>query len=345
MKNKFTKLSLVIIFLFFSGFIFCNASSSGIDVNLNVGGCNNNGVCEKGEEDILSCPLDCTPPPPESSVIGSIPVSDYYFNNLTVEVSYDSATIKWKSTVPTMSSIMWGTNPDYKDGVLRNINFLLNHSVLITGLKDGTDYFFSIQAESLLRKTNTLDGQNFRTLTLPDRTPPANPTNIITESNKVGITIKWENPSDLDFDYIRVLRNDKDIKKINPYSGKIVYEGRGQYFTDGKVVLDKEYFYSLFSRDRTGNYSSGVLVGAIYKIPTSDGGESSFGEVTTPIIRDDGSPVIEGRGIFGCIQITWVTIIILWIIILIIVILFFILIRWVLPKILRKKIKDEEVKG
>jgi len=261
-RYKFVNILFLALFLFFSIFSSSFSESDGIDLNLEVGGCNNNGICDVGEEDMFSCPADCTPPPDESSgSVGSL--MNNFFIDLTVEVSYDSAIIKWKSNVPTMSNFKWGTSPDYKDGVLRNINFLLNHKVEINNLKDGTLYYFNIQAENYFRVTNSIENQVFRTLSLPDTAPPGNPTKVKASSDPVGITISWENPTDLDFDYIRVMRN-TDRYYGSPFVGHLVYEGNGKYFTDINVLEGVKYFYSLFSRDRAGNYSSGSLINIIH---------------------------------------------------------------------------------
>jgi len=235
-KYQITTL-IATFFILLVGFFSLNIQSAkGIDVNLNVGGCNNNGICEKGEEDIFSCPADCTPNPPSGGYIIN------FFNDLTIKPSYTSVIIEWKSTVPTMSNLKWGTNPDYKDGVISNINFLLDHKVEITNLIPGTTYYFSIQAESNLGKINSLNNQFFTTLISPEVTPPSNPTNVRATSSSAGITISWENPTDKDFDYIRVMRNDERFY-ANPLIGKLVYEGKGRYFTDSNVIEGHKYFY------------------------------------------------------------------------------------------------------
>ena len=261
------------IFIINTGLHFAFASTDGIDINLHVGSCNNDGVCDVGSEDMYVCPADCTPIiiPPESPRTGgsnsggsTLPMDiNNVFKNLTVEVSYNTATIKWQSVIPTMSNLKWGTSPDYKDGIISNINFLINHKVDIVNLHDGTVYYFSIQAGNLLGKTNTLENQVFRTLSLPDTTPPGNPTNIKAKSAASGITVSWLNPTDLDFDYIRVMGS-TDRFYGSPNIGHLVYEGKGMYFTDNNVLKDNIYYYSLFSRDRAGNYSSGALISAIY---------------------------------------------------------------------------------
>jgi len=282
-KYKFVKIIFIATFIFIHSSILSYAGSDGLDVNLQVGSCNNNNICEVGSEDFFNCPLDCTPvvvPPVSGGSSGGGLVMDNVFNNLRVEVSYNSATIKWNSVIPTMSNLKWGTNPDYKDGVLRNINFLLDHKVELTNLKDGTVYYFSIEAENLLGKTNTLENQVFRTLSLLDTTPPSNPTNVKATSNMTGITITWDNPKDYDFDYIRVMKNTERFYG-SPFIGYLVYEGKGTYTNDDDVVAGKKYYYTLFSRDRAGNYSSGALVSIIHN-PT---GKDTWGEVLTPAIE------------------------------------------------------------
>ena len=285
----------IILILFVFTFVFNNsgdfifAASNGIDVNMHIGGiCNNNGICEAGNEDMYNCPADCTPVivPPTPGTSGtthsgsSILVMDNVFNDLTVLVSYNSATIKWKSVIPTMSNLKWGTSPDYKDGVIKNVNFIVDHKVELTNLKDGTIYYFNIQAENLLGKTNSLENQEFRTLSLLDTTPPGNPTNVAADSSSSGITVSWSNPLDSDFDFIRVLRS-TDRFYGSPFVGLVVYEGRGAYFVDNNVKADTKYFYSLFSRDRAGNYSSGSMVDIIH----NPSGMDNWGNVLTPPIK------------------------------------------------------------
>jgi len=293
MKNIITKI-LFISFIFLGNFslLYAANSTDSTNVNLSINYCNFNSICESTLEDYITCPLDCpaicnnnsicevgigedtascpadcvVPPAPTPSTGGSSGsfITSNYFSDIKVEVGYNNAFITWKSPVSTTSILKWGTTADCKDGLIKNVNFALYHRIEITNLKDGTLYYFKIESENLLGVKNIIQEQTFKTLLLPDTVPPGNPSNVKAESNDSGVTIFWKNPLDLDFDYIRVMKS-TDRYHANPFVGTLVYEGRGSYFTDSKVKEKTKYFYSLFSRDNSGNYSSGSLVGIIHK--------------------------------------------------------------------------------
>jgi hypothetical protein len=293
--NLFYKKSIITLFFigFFSIFNIAQASNTnGINVNLIVGSCNNNGICEEGSEDMVSCPLDCTPlppPPPKDKPSTGGYNSSAMFQNLTIEVGYTTAIIKWNSVIPVSSSVEWGTSPDYKDGITKNINYLFEHKVVLLNLKPNTLYYFNITVDNLFGVKTKLENQIFKTLSLPDSIPPANPTNVNATNSKNGITVNWKNPKDLDFDYIRVMRSE-DRFHSSPFDGYVVYEGKGSYFLDSKVVLNKKYFYTLFSRDTSGNFSSGSLISVLYTL----GGEKEI------IPKDD--TVVASSDIYKIIQ-------------------------------------------
>ena len=258
MKKNFIIINFVVLTFFLNSFFAQAQSFDGLEINLNVGGCNYNNMCDKGEEDFFSCPEDCTP----KNTTGGYAV--VYFKNILIDVTYNKATLKWESTIPTRTSVKWGLSQDYKDGMLSNVNFLLEHKVELTGLKPGSLYYFNISADNLLGGTSSIENQVFKTLSLPDNIPPGNPRNVRSQSASSGITILWDNTKDSDFDYVRVMRN-TDRFFGSPNIGHLVYEGKGSYFTDINVEKNKEYFYSLFSRDTSGNYSSGSLINVIYE--------------------------------------------------------------------------------
>lgn len=267
--KKYNFIFIIILFFSFNFFILPNFSfadnTNGININLDVSGCNRNGICEKGVENFLICPEDCKKEGGSSG--GSIPVDqNNLFSNFLVQPSYTTATITWTSIIPTIYVLKWGESTDYQNGTLKNVNFVNDHSVEISNLKSNTTYFFTIEAQTYLGKTVVLDNKTFTTLVPPDKEAPMNPTGTVASSVLSGVTLSWTNPRDEDFSYIRVVRS-SDFYQSDPYSGKLVYEGSGQYLRDGDVKKGEHYYYTLFARDKSGNFSSGSMIDIIYLPP------------------------------------------------------------------------------
>ncbi len=294
MRNKNFIYLIFFIFLNFLlvNFSFAYTDNTGLDVNLNVITCNNDTVCQVGE-DFISCPTDCPPPPPTptggTTSGGYLMEGKDFFRNLTVIPSYTNATIKWNSAFPTIYIIKWGTTEDYKKGTLKNVHFVYDHNAEITGLDPNTLYYFVIESESHTGVKAVLGNQIFKTLTPSDKVAPSNVTDVKISTTVSGIVLSWVNPKDKDFSYVRIVRTE-DKYSSDPYVGKLVYEGSGQYMRDTSVTTGVKYFYTIFARDKSNNYSSGYPISIIHN-PPSDGVVKIYEEVpiitTTPILLED----------------------------------------------------------
>lgn len=89
--------------------------------------------------------------------------------------------------------------------------------------------------------------------------PVENPNKVDAVPETEGVALFWENPSNKNFDYVRIIKN-KERFSNDPSIGELVYEGDEQFFFDEKIVPGEKYFYTIFSRDKNGNYSSGSAI-------------------------------------------------------------------------------------
>ena len=262
-KKPFILIPFLLTWLVLPLSSFAVEGDDGMNVSLEIIGCNNNGICEPPLENFLNCPNDCKPE--EEGKTGSVrPVSsDEIFMNIKVVPSYTTAVITWTSSIPTIYNLSWGEDAEFRDGILKNVHFVNDHRVELINLKSGTTYYFKIEAQTHLAQIVSSGTKYFKTLIPPDVTPPANPTNVTATPSPSKITVEWTNPKDPDFDYVRIVRSTEQYIS-NPYLGKLVYEGSGQYFYDLDVESGNRYFYTLFARDKSGNFSSGSMASALY---------------------------------------------------------------------------------
>ena len=270
-----------------------SSGGDGVIVDLNVDACNNNNICESGlGENALNCPNDCSP---IISGGGGGGGGTQIFYDVTVVPGYTSAVITWRTYNPMLTTLRWGTNVEYRSGILRSILFLREHSATLTGLQQNTKYYFSLEGQGLDGSQPYPYFSFFTTLLERDTTPPQNPLGIRATANKNSITVRWTNPPDEDFTRVRVMRSDTYFSPT-PFDGKLVYEGRGQYVTDADVVVGKKYFYTLFALDRNGNFSSGVGAWARISLPPKGGGGQVVPE--KPIVRPIKNNLITTISIF-----------------------------------------------
>jgi hypothetical protein len=218
-------------------------------------------------------------PPAESGGGASTPSARLQISNVSVTVSYDSATVSWTTSELSLSRLAWGPNRDYSSGTVAGEQFTRKHSAFIASLQPYTNYYFSLTAIGTDGDDSNYAGE-FVTLARPDTVPPDNVVSFTATAQADHIFLSWQNPSDLDFEKVRIVRSDKFFP-LDPYNGQVVYEGLDSVFRDTSVTPGVIYYYTAFTQDQAGNYSSGSL--AFTLIPGRDG-QSLF---------DPGAPVVD----------------------------------------------------
>ncbi len=192
------------------------------------------------------------------TVADTVPPS---ITNLVVTPSVNSASISWNTTKPALSHYLWGTTTDYASGSGTETSYLTTHSTTLSGLIASTHYFYKIDVEDASGNTASVTG-SFTTLNGQDTTPPANPSNFTAQALSNSIALSWTNPSDPDFTATRITRSTASYPLL-PSDGVLIYEGSGQSVTDASVSLNTRYYYSAFSKDASGNFSSGAIASEI----------------------------------------------------------------------------------
>ncbi len=221
--------------------------------------CNNDGICDAGETE-ANCPNDCVVTlPTGGGGAGSVDISAPNIYNLSVFPTTYSVIIKWQTSEKTISNLFWGKTSDYKEGTITKVDYATQHLVLIKNLVSDNSYHFQIEVKDISGNKTLSQDQSFKTMLLPDEIPPSNVSNLkMGEDRDTQIEIFWQNPPDPDFKEVKIIKNNQFYPQ-DPNDGEVIYQGKAEHFID-KDVLDEDYYYTVFSYDDLGNYSSGAII-------------------------------------------------------------------------------------
>jgi fibronectin type 3 domain-containing protein len=172
--------------------------------------------------------------------------------------------VSWLTTVPTVGSLSWGFTSDTELGVIREVVYSTEHSVLISNLDAGTRYFGAITAKSGYGIESRPYAFNFISGQIAEG--QANPTNLTSVALSRSILLKWNNPSENAFDEVRLVRS-TSFYPSDPFDGETVYEGRAAVYEDKNVEIGKRYYYALFAKGKNGEYSSGIVTNNLIALP------------------------------------------------------------------------------
>ena len=119
-----------------------------------------------------------------------------------------------------------------------------------------------------------------------DITAPTNVSALKAEPKNKKIELSWINPKDADFAGIKINRSQESYI-LSPNEGEVIYSSSGTFFIDANLENKIAYFYTVFSCDQAGNYSSGAIV---FAIPESSPDSKIIPEI--PIIPGETIPEI-----------------------------------------------------
>lgn len=260
------------------------------NVRLFVDGCDNNNICA-GNETSASCPNDCYTTNPSNSTTNTSGGGSGFVNVLITDIhttpDVNSTVVSWKTSRITVGTLVWGTTRDYEAGTISEISYTSDHNIKIEGLKPNTKYFFRIDAQDTRQIVTRVEGMEFSTLEKPNFELPENVSHLTATPQKDSIQLLWTNPRDPDFTEVRITRSTTFFPK-DSFEGKVVYEGQGNYTTDFDVKPGVTYYYSVFTKNKRGVFSSGAVAAAKILVQGQVTGTS------TPVI----SPAIDPFSLF-----------------------------------------------
>ena len=141
----------------------------------------------------------------------------------------------------------------------------LGTSVTDSGLGTGT-YYYSIFAKDTWGNVS----EKATVMGSVDVTAPGVPTHLIGIATANAVTLAWTNPTDTDFSSV-MLRRSSVSAPANTTEGTLVQANlTGGSYTDSNRV-DGTYYYSVFAKDETGNYSSAASVTVRVSVPKFTG--------------------------------------------------------------------------
>lgn len=213
--------------------------------------------------EISAPPVTIIPPILAGQPVDIIPPAIY---GLFIEkITQNSADISWKTDKKALCKLFWGRTQEYTEEIISGVEFIFEHSVKIKGLSSETIYHFKVVCRNVSGYESETKDQAFTTLTQPDIAPPANVSNFEAIPGNSQITLKWKNPSDSDFKAVRIVRSEKFYPR-DPWEGKLVYDGRETLFVDTGLTNGIRYYYTVFSYDFAGNFSSGAIASAVPRL-------------------------------------------------------------------------------
>jgi len=127
-------------------------------------------------------------------------------------------------------------------------------SHLDPGLTNGTEYFYTAFAYD--SSGNFSSGAVDSAIPI-DVTSPGPITGLVVVPGDQQNQLTWINPVDADFLQVQIQRSTIAFP-ADPSSGTTVFTGSGTNYLDGGLTNGTTYFYTVFARDTSLNYSTGV---------------------------------------------------------------------------------------
>lgn len=233
------------------------------------------------------------------------------------------AVLDFKVFFPSLLTISWGKTPSYELGIVGDSEYHKVFSKELSDLEPRTRYYYHLELLDSLRRVTTYDG-SFITASSNSKAKfpviidfAANPgarTDELEFSWNIGPGIDTidemisqlkadedaatavSDADKLDAPFVRLTRSEFGFA-MDPFDGKVVYEGSGNHAADVGLVDGQRYFYSIFLMDKKGNYSTPAIVFHAHKASLEADAASKLkkGMPYDPLL-DDGAVFVVDQG-------------------------------------------------
>ena len=171
--------------------------------------------------------------------VDSVPPSE--IRNLVTSETHDSVTLSWNN--PSDADFSHVTI--YRNGV--EIASVTGETYQDNSLNENTAYTYTIKSvDDAGNKSNGVS----KTVQTKDITPPSEVSQLQYQQEKDGIHFSWNNPTDGDFQEVRIIRDGVEIARTTNHT-----------FIDTAIEEKKTYTYRFLTVDTQQNVSSGKQIG------------------------------------------------------------------------------------
>lgn len=234
-------------------------------------------------------------PEPTPSGSSSYTMSFSITSILVQEVSTNSAVVSWKTNEDAICKLFWGKSADYELGSILEEGRSINHFTNIPDLLASTTYHFKVSCQNRIGQGIETPDQKFITLALEKKAPPSEVGFFESIASDAQVELRWENPDPSLFKGVRLVRSINNYPQT-PLDEDLVYDGQDSSFLDKGLTNGTAYYYSIFTYDKYGNYSSGSFVFGIPKAkeekPEEVTGKIEVPQEPTPQIPPE---IIQGK--------------------------------------------------
>lgn len=183
-------------------------------------------------------------------------------SNVSVSSGQTSAVINFNTNENSTAQVNYGVTIGFGSNASEGNSAGISHEISLFGLSPSTTYFFKITATDVALNSSSSSVLNFKTQ--QDVVAPPDVSNLSITTGTSYLALTWTNPSlsfTPDFAGVKILRKIlAHATNPNDNGAVVVYDGQAETYIDSSVLANTTYYYTVFSYDKSGNYSPGVFV-------------------------------------------------------------------------------------